>query len=203
MRVYTELIIIKTFINIWHLFQPFIVRRNILPLIRKVEWGLQFHKKISICCVSILGAFKSVEKKKVSHNDITSYCHQHIVCNYGGGGEPQVPLSSFLTAAAYLFCFLFVSFPFHLYKKFEELSPIYIFCYGHKNAGLESAFVRKLQYCSLSSFFFSLFFISLGTKEQGKASSVLSLQLPSIAALWRWRTNNYMVVVGSFDWAAG
>ena len=86
---------------------------------------------------------------------MTSYCHQHIVCNYGGGGgeEPQVPLSSFLTAAAYLFCFVFVSFPFHLYKKFEELSPIYIFCYGHKNAGLESAFVRKLQYCSLSSFF--------------------------------------------------
>ena len=118
--------------------------------------GLQFHKKISICCVSILGAFKSVEKKKVSHNDMTSYCHQHIICNYGGGGgrgEPQVPLSSFLTAAAYLFCFVFVSFPFHLYKKFEELSPIYIFCYGHKNAGLESAFVRKLQYCSLSSFF--------------------------------------------------
>ena len=71
----------------------------------------------------------------------------------GGRGEPQVPLSSFLTAAAYLFCFVFVSFPFHLYKKFEELSPIYIFCYGHKNAGLESAFVRKLQYCSLSSFF--------------------------------------------------
>ena len=116
--------------------------------------GLQFHKKISICCVSILGAFKSVEKKKVSHNDMTSYCHQHIVCNYGGGGT-QGPRSSFLTAAVYLFCvvFVFVSFPFHLYKKFEELSPIYIFCYGHKNAGLESAFVRKLQYCSLSSFF--------------------------------------------------
>ena len=82
---------------------------------------------------------------------MTSYCHQHIVCNYGGGGGG--PLSSFLTAAVYLFCFVFVSFPFHLYKKFEELSPIYIFCYGHKNAGLESAFVRKLQYCSLSSFF--------------------------------------------------
>ena len=73
----------------------------------------------------------------------------------GGGRETQGPLSSFLTAAVYLFCvvFVFVSFPFHLYKKFEELSPIYIFCYGHKNAGLESAFVRKLQYCSLSSFF--------------------------------------------------
>ena len=187
------------------MFQPFIVWRNILPLIRKVEWGLQFHKKISICCVSILGAFKSVEKKKVSHNGMTSYCHQHIVCNYEGGGGTQGPLSSFLTAAVYLFCvvFVFVSFPFHLYKKFEERIPIYIFCYGHKNAGLESAFVRKLLYCSLSSFFLSLFFISLGAKEQGKASSVLSLQLPSITALWRWRTNNYMVVVGSFDWAAG
>ena len=74
----TELIIIKTFINIWHLFQPFIVWRNILPLIRKVEWGLQFHKKISKS-ISILGAFKSLEKKKVSHNDMTSYCHQVIV----------------------------------------------------------------------------------------------------------------------------
>ena len=111
---------------------------------------------------SILGAFKSLEKKKVSHNDMTSYCHQHIVCNYGGGGT-QGPLSSFLTAAVYLFCvvFVFVSFPFHLYKKFEELSPIYIFCYGHKNAGLESAFVRKLQYCSFSSFFFFFFFFML------------------------------------------
>ena len=78
----------------------------------------------------------------------------------GGGRETQGPLSSFLTAAVYLFCvvFVFVSFPFHLYKKFEELSPIYIFCYGHKNAGLESAFVRKPQYRSFSSFF--LFFFS-------------------------------------------
>ena len=111
----TELIIIKTFINIWHLFQPFIVWRNILPLIRKVEWGLQFHKKISKS-ISILGAFKSLKKKKVSHNDMTSYCHQHIVCNYGGGGggkrETQDPLSSFLTAAVYLFCVCFFSFSF-------------------------------------------------------------------------------------------
>ena len=96
----------------------------------------------------------------------------------GGRGEPQVPVSYFLTAAVYLFCvvFVFVSFPFHLYKKFEELTPIYIFCYGHKNAGLESAFVRKLQYCSFSSFFFFffLFFFSLGAKEKRKTSSVLS-----------------------------
>ena len=95
-----------------------------------------------------------------------------------GGGETQGPLTSFLTAAVYLFCvvLVFVSFPFHLYKKFEELAPIYIFCYGHKNAGLESAFVRKPQYCSFSSFFFCffflffffLFFISLGAKEKRK-----------------------------------
>ena len=78
-----------------------------------------------------------------------------------GGEETQGPLSSFLTAAVYLFCvvFVFVSFPFHLYKRFEELTAIYIFCYGHKNAGLESAFVRKPQYRSFSSFFF--FFSSL------------------------------------------
>ena len=91
------------------------------------------------------------------------------------GGGNQGLLSSFLTAAAvYLFCvvFVFVSFRFHPYKKFEELTPIYIFCYGHKNAGLESAFVRKLQYCSFSSFFF-LFFISLGAKEKRKTNSVL------------------------------
>ena len=107
---------------------------------------------------------------------MTSYCHQHIVCNYGGGEETQGPLSSFLTAAVYLFCvvFVFVSFPFHLYKRFEELTAIYIFCYGHKNAGLESAFVRKLQYCSFSPFFSFLFFISLGAKEKRKTSSVLS-----------------------------
>ena len=73
-----------------------------------------------------------------------------------GGGEFQGPLSYFLTTAAYLYfvVFVFVSFPFHLYKRFEELNPIYIFCYGHKNAGLESAFVCKPQCCSLSSFFF-------------------------------------------------
>ena len=100
---------------------------------------------------------------------MTSYCHQHIVCNYGLGGT-QGPLSSFLTAAAYLYfvVFVFVSFPFHLYKKFEELTPIYIFCYGHKNAGLESAFVRKLLYCSLSSFFFSLLYF-IGCKRAGKS----------------------------------
>ena len=117
MRVYTELIIIKTFINIWHLFQPFIVRRNILPLIRKVEWGLQFHKKISICCASILGAFKSLWKKKVSHNDMTSYYHQHIVCNYGGGGREKLkvhyPLSwqqlfIYFVLCLCLFLFLFI-----------------------------------------------------------------------------------------------
>ena len=75
-----------------------------------------------------------------------------------GGGEFQGPLSHFLTTAAYLYfvVFVFVSFSFHLYKRFEELTPIYIFCYGHKNAGLESAFVCKSQCCSLSSFFFSL-----------------------------------------------
>ena len=107
---------------------------------------------------------------------MTSYCHQHIVCNYGGGGGTQGPLSSFLTAAVYLFCvvFVFVSFPFHLYKKFDELTPIYIFYYRHKNAGLESAFVRKPQPCSFSPFFSFLFFISLGAKEKRKTSSVLS-----------------------------
>ena len=69
--------------------------------------------------------------------------------------EPQGPLSSFLTAAAYLFCvvLVFVSFPFHLYKTFEELTPIYIFYHRHKNADLESAFVCKQQYCSFSSLF--------------------------------------------------
>ena len=90
----------------------------------------------------------------------------------GGGGEreTQGPLSSFLTAAVYLFCvvFVFVSFPFHLYKKFEELTPIYIFCYGHKNAGLESAFVRKLQYCSFSSFFFFSLLYFIGCKREEK-----------------------------------
>ena len=43
---------------------------------------------------SILGAFKSLEKKKVSHNDMTSYCHQHIVCNYGGGGGENLKFHS-------------------------------------------------------------------------------------------------------------
>ena len=78
----------------------------------------------------------------------------------GGRGEPQVPVSSFLTAAAYLFCvvFVFVSFPFHLYKKFKELTPIDIFYHRHKNAVLASAIVRKLQYCSFSSCFFSSLF---------------------------------------------
>ena len=107
-------------------------------------------------CIYTWGFQITLKKKKVSPNDMTSYCHQHIVCNYGvggGGRETQGPLSSFLTAAVYLLCvvFVFVSFPFHLYKKFEELTPIYIFCYGHKNAGLESAFVRKPQYRSFSS----------------------------------------------------
>ena len=102
---------------------------------------------------------------------MTSYCHQHIVCNYGvggGGRETQGPLSSFLTAAVYLLCvvFVFVSFPFHLYKKFEELTPIYIFCYGHKNAGLESAFVRKPQYCSFSSFFSLPYFTGCKREER-------------------------------------
>ena len=69
-------------------------------------------------------------------------------------------MSYFLTAAAYLFCvvFVIVSFPFHLYKKFKELTPIDIFYHRHKNAVLESAIVRKLQYCSFSSFFFSSLF---------------------------------------------
>ena len=117
--------------------------------------GLQFHKKISICCVSILGAFKSVEKKKVSHNDMTSYCHQHIVCNYGGGGGENLKFHSPLSWQQLLIYFVLCLFLFLFIctKSLEELSPIYIFCYGHKNAGLESAFVRKLQYCSLSSFF--------------------------------------------------
>ena len=108
----TELIIIKTFINIWHLFQPFIVWRNILPLIRKVEWGLQFHKKIPKS-ISILGAFKTLQKKKVSHNDMTSYCHQHIVCNFWGGGGLKVhsPLSwqqRFIYFVLWLCLFLFL-----------------------------------------------------------------------------------------------
>ena len=113
----TELIIIKTFINIWHLFQAFIVWRNILPLIRKVEWGLQFHKKISICCVSILGAFKSVEKKKVSHNDITSYCHQHIVCNYGGGGGTSSSTLLFLDSSCLFILFSVCFFSFSSVQK--------------------------------------------------------------------------------------
>ena len=101
-------------------------------------------KDIYMLCIYTWGFQITLKKKKVSHNDMTSYCHQHIVCNYEAGGGTQGPLSSFLTAAVYLFCvvFVFVSFPFHLYKKFEELIPIYIFCYGHKNAGLESALAR-------------------------------------------------------------
>ena len=107
----TELIIIKTFINIWHLFQPFIVWRNILPLIRKVEWGLQFHKKISICCASILGAFKSLWKKKVSHNDMTSYYHQHIVCNYEGGeGNSRSTLLFLDSSCLFILCCVCVCF---------------------------------------------------------------------------------------------
>ena len=94
----------------------------------------------------------------------------------GGGGEFQGPVSSFLTTAAYLYfvVFVFVSFPFHLYKRFEEPTPIYIFCYGHKNAGLESAFVRKLQYCSFSSFFFSLLYF-IGCKREEKNPVVFYL----------------------------
>ena len=118
-------------------------------------------------------------EKKVSHNDMTSYCHQHILCNYMGGGrrEPQVPLSSFLTAAAYLFCFVFVSFPFHLYKKFEELDRSTSSITDIKMR-VSSPLLSVSYSIVLSLPFFFLFFISLGAKEQGKAISTLSLQLP-------------------------
>ena len=201
----TELIIIKTFINIWHLFQPFIAWRNILPFIRKVEWVLAVSQKDIYMLCSYTWGFQITLKKK-SHNDMTSYCQQHIVCNYGGGGGAEnLKFHSPLSWQQLLNYFVLCLCLFLLWsvQKVEELTPIYIFYHRHKNVGLESAFVRKLLYCFLTSFFFSLFFISLGAKEQGKGSSVLSLQLPSITALWRWRTNNYMVVVGSFDWAAG
>ena len=122
--------------------------------------------------------------KKKSHNDMTSYCQQHIVCNYGGGGRRTSSSTLLFLDSSFLiilFC-VCVCF-FSSVQKVEELTPIYIFYHRHKNVGLESAFVRKLLYCFLTSFFFSLFFISLGAKEQGKGSSVLSLQLPSITAL--------------------
>ena len=59
-------IIIETFKNIWNLFQTFIVLRNILPLIRKVEWVLAVSQKVIwyISCAAILGAFQSLWKKR-------------------------------------------------------------------------------------------------------------------------------------------
>ena len=62
-----------------------------------------------------LGLSNHFEKKKVSHNDMTSYCHQHIVCNYGGGKKLKVhsPLSwqqlfIYFVLCLCLFLFLFI-----------------------------------------------------------------------------------------------
>ena len=61
-------IIIKTFKNIWNLFQTFIVLRNILPLIRKVEWVLAVSQKdIWYMLYSYTWGFSiTLKKKKVS-----------------------------------------------------------------------------------------------------------------------------------------
>ena len=173
----TELITIKTFINIWHLFQPFIVWRNILPLIRKVEWGLQFHKKIPKS-ISILGAFKSLQKKKVSHNDMTSYYHQHIVCNYGGGGGEKLkvhyPLSWQQLFIYFVLCLcLFLSL--FIFTKSLKSLPRSTSSVTDIKMRVSSPLLSVSYSIVLSlPFFFFLFFISLGAKEKRKTSSVLS-----------------------------
>ena len=69
-------------------------------------------KDIYMLCIYTWG-FQITLKKKVSHNDMTSYCHQHIVCNYGGGKNLKFhsPLSwqhLLIYFVLCLFLFLFI-----------------------------------------------------------------------------------------------
>ena len=81
----------------------------------------------------------------------SNYCHYHIVCNCGG--KKNFKVHSPLSWQQLLIYFVCVCVCFHI------LAFLFIFMKGlteHKNAGLESTFVRKPWYWSFS---FSSFFV--------------------------------------------
>ena len=69
-------------------------------------------KDIYMLCIYTWGFQITLKKKKVSHNDMTSYCHQHIVCNYGGGGGGNLKFHSPLSWQQLLIYFVLCLFLF-------------------------------------------------------------------------------------------
>ena len=122
---------------------------------------------------------------------MTSYCHLHIVHNYGGGGGgggERISRSTllfldnrclFILCCVCLFLFLFI-----LKSTFEELTPIYNVYYRQSDIKMRVSspllFVRShsivlslpllvLFVCLFVFYFFSLLFTSLGAEEKRKA----------------------------------
>ena len=110
--------------------------------------------------------FQVTWKKKVSHNDMTSYCHQHIVCNYGGG---QLFIYFVLCLCLLLFLFIFTKSLKSLSRSTSSVTDIKM-PVSSPLLSVSYSIVLSLPFF----FFFFLFFISLGAKEKGKTSSVLS-----------------------------